>query len=138
MEEKLVDTGATVCATAIDGTADRGRHVASKPGIPVLTCIGHVILYVFWLIPLLGWGTAVILFLPMCFLICCTVLSNVGESVARIVLTSVVGAMLLLVLIASPVVGGCLLLVFALPFALIWLPCSNRWYREVKAMHYRV
>ena len=132
MEGKLVDSGVSMCATATDGAVDCDRRVERKPRIPVLTCIGHAILYVFWLIPMLGWGTAVAFFWPMCLLIGCTIGSNVGDSKIRLLLTSLVGAMLFLVLIVSPIVCGCLLLVFALPFGLIWLPCSNRWYQELE------
>ena len=123
---------------AIGDVAGCGRRVERKPRIPVLTLIGHVILYIFWVIPLLGWGTAVMLGWLMLILIGCTIGSNTGDNKVRIGLTSVVGAVLLLVLLVNPVVGGFLLLVFAVPFLLIWLPCSNRWYREVEAMQHAI
>lgn len=114
-----------------------------KPKMPGLTLAGHIIFYAFWGCSLcsaigrlpgtplqfvllnIGWP---------CLLIACTITSRRGKNWARITLTFLVVGIVLLGFAVNPVVGVIFMIMFALPVVFIWLPCSNNWYRQVKAM----
>ncbi len=113
------------------------------PKMPRLTLAGHIILYVFLGLSIFGnIGTlrgappplvAETLGLPL-LMMGLTIISRRGKNWARIAVTVIVGLLVASFFGMHPIAGlGCMIL-FAVPIVFIWLPCSNRWYRQVKAI----
>ena len=62
-----------------------------------------------------------------------TLVSHYGKNWARITLTSLIGAGMLISLGENPGLAFFAMLMFATPIVFLWLPCSNRWFKEMKA-----
>ena len=112
---------------------------SSAKKIPGLTLTAFIIFYALFGLGIIGSLGQLPRSMPgilFCFLfIAFTLVSHFGKNWARITLTSLIGAGFLGMLGNEETVEVAFvaMVVLAAPIVFIWLPCSNRWFKEKKA-----